>query len=71
MYEKVIQIINKNRLKLLIIEKDLTIKKLADDIGVHPQTISNWCNNKNLGNILTFYKLCKRLDVDIRDIFID
>ena len=61
----------KNRLKLIIIERELTIKKLANDLGVSPQTISNWCNDKNLDNIYAFYKLCKELDVDIRDIFVE
>ena len=61
----------KNRLKLIIIERELTIKKLANDLGVSPQTISNWCNDKNLDNIHTFYKMCKKLNVDIRDVFIE
>ena len=52
-------------------ERDLTIKELANDLDISPQTISNWCNNKNLDNIYVFYKLCKRLDIDIRDIFIE
>lgn len=66
-----IHIRKKNKLKILIIERDLTIKQLANELGISPQTISNWCNNKNLDNIYGFYKLCKRLDVDIRDIFIE
>lgn len=64
-----IQIRKKNRLKVIITERDITIKQLANELGVSPQTISNWCNNKNLDNIYAFYKLCKKLDVDIRDIF--
>ena len=66
-----IDIRKKNRLKVLIIERDLTIKQLADELGFSPQTISNWCNGKNLDNIYAFYKLCKLLDVDIKDIFIE
>lgn len=56
-------------MKVLIIERELTIKQLADELGMSPQTISNWCNNKNLDNIYAFYRLCKKLDVDIGDIF--
>ena len=64
-----IHIRKKNKLKTLIVERDITIKQLAHNIGVSPQTISNWCNGKNLDNIYVFYKLCKELDVDIRDVF--
>ena len=64
-----IQIRKKNRLKVIITERDITIKQLANELDVSPQTISNWCNNKNLDNIYAFYKLCKKLDVDIRGIF--
>lgn len=70
-YRKVIQIRKKNKLKIIIIDRELTIKQLANDLGMSPQTISNWCNNKNLDNIYAFYRLCKHLDVDIRDIFTD
>lgn len=66
-----IYIKKRNKLKTLIIERGLTIKQLANELDVSPQTISNWCNNKNLDNIYGFYKLCKKLDVDIREIFIE
>ena len=66
-----IYIRNNNKLKTLIIDRGLTTKELANDLGISPQTISNWCNNKNLDNIYVFYRLCKRLDVDIRDIFVE
>lgn len=60
-----------NRLKIIILENRITIKELAEKLNFSPQTISNWCNGKNLGNVHNFYKLCKELDVDIKDIFID
>lgn len=59
----------KSRLKILILENDITIKQLAEELGCSPQTISNWCNGRNLDNIYNFYKLCERLDIDIKDVF--
>lgn len=59
----------KVRLKILILEKGFTIKELSEDLGFSPQTVSNWCNGRNLDNIYSFYKLCKKLDIDIKDIF--
>lgn len=60
----------KNRLKIIILERDYTIKELAKELNLSPQTISNWCNDKNLENIKNFYRLCEELDIDIRDVFI-
>lgn len=64
-----IHIREKNNLKVLIVERDLTIKELANELDMSPQTISNWCNDKNLDNIYNFSRLCEILDVDIREVF--
>ena len=52
-----------NRMKVVLAEKKLTDKWLAEWIGVNPSTVSKWCNNSsqpNLGNLLellTYWEL--------------
>ena len=58
----------KSKLKSIIYAKGYTLKGVAQKIGVSEQTITNWCNNRNLKNLETIYKLCKLLEVDILDI---
>ena len=58
-----------NKLKLKIIEKGYTNREIAQRLNINEQTLSNWCNNRNINNIYKFYELCKELDIDIKEIF--
>lgn len=36
---------NLNRIKLVLVEKDKDGKRLADEFGKAPSTVSKWCTN--------------------------
>lgn len=60
--------INTNKIKSKIYELGFEYKDIADKIGINPQTLSNWVNNRNLNNISKFINLLILLDLDISDI---
>lgn len=55
-------------IKIKAIEKNYTYKNLAENIGTSEQTITNWVNNRNTNNINKFIKLCKLLNIEIKDL---
>ncbi len=54
-----------NRLKVLLAEKKVTNKELADHLSVRPGTVSRWCTNDSQPNIATLFQIAKYLDVKI------
>lgn len=60
--------IDTNKIKAKIYEKGYTIKEVAKILNIHEQTLSNWINEKNLGNIKKFLELLYFLDLDIKEI---
>lgn len=59
-----------NRLKVLLAEKKMTNKELADYLNVRPGTVSRWCTNDSQPAIETFYRIAKLLDVDVRELLV-
>ena len=51
------------RLKELRLEKELSIKQLANAIGVSDIAISRWENNLRVPNVISLYALAKFFDV--------
>ena len=58
-----------NRLKVVLAEKDITNKWLAEHLGVRENTVSKWVNNVTQPSIETMYKISILLKVDIRELF--
>jgi len=59
-----------NRIKVVLAEKGVTNKELAEALGIAPQTVSRWCTNDMQPSIEKLYSIAKQLKVDIRDLLI-
>jgi len=57
-----------NRIRVVLAERNKKNKWLADELGKHPATVSQWCNNMRQPSIETLYEIAKVLDVDIRQL---
>jgi len=60
---------NINRLRIILAEKNITNKWLAERLGVTQNTVSKWVTNTKQPSVETFYKIAIVLNVDIRDLF--
>lgn len=58
-----------NRIKVILVEKRLTSKWLAAQLGKTESTVSRWCTNEKQPTIETFVEIANVLNVDIRDLF--
>ena len=61
--------ININRLRVILAEKNITNRWLADKLGVTEGTVSRWTTNAKQPPVETFYKIAVLLKIDIRDLF--
>ncbi len=59
---------NLNRLKVILAEKNLTNKALAQMVGVSPATVSKWVTNSTQPHLDMLIKLSKCLDVSIESL---
>ena len=59
----------KNRLKILLFEKDLRQKRVSELIGVTETTLSLWANNKTQPSANSLMKLMSVLDCTPEDIY--
>jgi transcriptional regulator with XRE-family HTH domain len=60
--------VRKNRIAELRAQKNMSQAKLANELGVGTQTISNWENGRRTPDIGALYKLSEILDASIDDI---
>ena len=59
----------KNRLKVILAEKNLTAKKLSEITNISQSTISKYLNGKSEMKISTLMKICDALSIEIEQIF--
>lgn len=59
-----------NRLKLVLAEKQLTGKWLAERIGKSENTDSKWCSNKAQPSLGSLIEIAKTLDIDVKDLLV-
>lgn len=57
-----------NRLKLVLVEKKLTNKWLAEQLGKDPATVSKWCTNSSQPGLETLFKISELLEVDVKEL---
>lgn len=57
-----------NRLKVVLAEKHLTNKWLADKLGKDQGTVSKWCTNTLQPNLETLREIAICLGVDMSDL---
>ena len=57
--------VNLNRIKVVLVEKDKTGKWLSEKLGKSTCTVSKWCKNMVQPDLNTLDKIAKLLDVDV------
>ena len=57
-----------NRIKVVLAEKRLTNKWLAEQLGKDQATVSKWCTNSAQPTLSTLREIAQLLNVDIRDL---
>ena len=57
--------VNLNRNKVVLVEKDKTGKWLSEQLGKSTCTVSKWCKNTVQPDLNTLDKIAKLLDVDV------
>ena len=57
-----------NRLKVVLAEKNLTSKWLAEQLGKNEATVSRWCTNDVQPNLNTLVKIANILQVKTTDL---
>lgn len=61
----------KFRIKNIISAKGMSIKEVAEKMGVTPRTLGNIVNEKNNPNITTLERIAKVLEVPVSSLFTD
>lgn len=57
--------VNLNRIKVVLVEKDKTGNWLSEQLGKSTCTVSKWCKNTAQPDLNTLDKIAKLLDVDV------
>ncbi|NII27593.1 helix-turn-helix transcriptional regulator [Pseudoflavitalea sp. X16] len=57
-----------NRLRVVLAEKGLTNKWLAEKMKKNPTTVSRWCNNEMQPSLETLLDVANVLGVDVKDL---
>ena len=60
-----------NRIKTVLVEKDLSQKWLAEQLGRSFSTTNAYCCNRQQPNLDTLYKIAKLLSVELKDLIVD
>ena len=60
-----------NRIKTILVEKDLSQKWLAEQLEKSFSTINAYCCNRQQPNLDTLYKIAKLLSVELKDLIVD
>lgn len=60
-----------NRIKTVLVEKDLSQKWLAEQLGKGFSTTNAYCCNRQQPNLDTLYKIAKLLSVELKDLIVD
>lgn len=60
-----------NRLKVVLVEKNVSSKWLAEQLGKNEATISRWCTNEVQPPLKTFVKVAELLEIKLTNLFID
>ena len=57
-----------NRIKVVLAEKKRTNKRLAEQLGCVPTTVSKWCTNVCQPQMETYIKIAKLLEVELSEL---
>jgi putative transcriptional regulator len=70
MPKKKLEIIEINRIRVVLAEKNMSQKELAGLVGNTPQSITRICSNKSQPTLRMLRKIALALDVDIKDLLV-
>ena len=59
---------NMNRIKVVLVEKNIQSKWISEQLGVSRATVSKWVNNTSQPSLEMIDKLAKLLDVDYTEL---
>ena len=59
---------NLNRIKVVLAEKQLSNKWLAEQLGKGPATVSKWCTNSAQPNLENLVEIAKCLKVEVNEL---
>lgn len=59
---------HRNRIRVILAEKQITNHWLAEQLGVNDMTISRWCTNRIQPSMSQFVEMSRILDVDIKEL---
>lgn len=59
---------NLNRIKVMLVEKKQTAKRLADQLGKDPVTVSKWCTNTTQPSLENLIRISELLEVPIQEL---
>jgi putative transcriptional regulator len=59
-----------NRLKIVLAERGITNRQLAQALGKAESTVSQWCTNAKQPSLETFFKIAQFVDIDIRELIV-
>lgn len=57
-----------NRIKVVLVEKNLSSKWLAEQLGKNEATVSRWCTNDVQPPLTTLMKIAELINVSPRDL---
>ena len=57
-----------NRLKVVLAERKISNKTLAEHLGRRDETVSRWCGNKQQPSLEELNSIAQFLSVDIREL---
>lgn len=57
-----------NRIKVVLAEKKVTNRWLAEQLGKDEATVSKWCTNSCQPTMETFINIAKLLDVELTEL---
>ena len=60
-----------NRLKVVLVENNVSSKWLAEQLGKNEATISRWCTNEVQPPIKTFVQIAETLNIKLTSLFND
>lgn len=58
----------KNRIRVILADRNITNRALADKMGVSEMTVSRWVTNRFQPSMSQFVEISKLLNVDIKDL---
>jgi putative transcriptional regulator len=59
-----------NRIKIVLAEKSVSNKTLAEAIGVTEDTVSSWCVQRRQPSWENLYTIADYLEVDVRELLV-